>query len=71
MTPERKRSDRVQVSATVTPDVKAALAARAEAEERPDGYVLRRALRLYLALPVEDADRMLRESNGAGKAPEG
>lgn len=52
-------SDRTTISANVTPSFKAELEARAEAEDRPPSFVVRRALRLYLWLPVAEADRLL------------
>ena len=58
-------SARTQISANVPPDVRAAVDARAEQEDRPPAFVLRRAIRLYLSLPVDEAERLLREGTPA------
>jgi hypothetical protein len=56
-----RQSDRATVNATVPPDVKAALVQRAESEDRTEGSVVKRALRLYLSMPVEETEQRLRE----------
>jgi hypothetical protein len=63
-----RQSDRATVNATVPSDVKAALVQRAEAEDRTEGSVVKRALRLYLSMPVEETEQRLREL-GTPKAP--
>lgn len=52
--------ERQQVSATVPADVKSAVQERADLEDRDVGKIVARAVRLYLALPVERTDVLLR-----------
>lgn len=65
-----KPDGRSSVSATVPPELRSALEARAEAEDRDIGRVARRALVVYLTMDPAEADRLVAEARN-GKAPEG
>lgn len=71
MTPKGDAT-RTTVSATVTPERKEAITARAEAEDRDTSRVLARALDVYLALPLDEAERMVADARGTnGSTPVG
>lgn len=65
-----KPDGRTSVSATVVPAVKAAVVERAEAEDRLESAVVRRALDVYLAMSLRDAEEAVAEARN-GKPPEG
>lgn len=61
------KPDRAQISATVPPDIKAALTARAADEDRTESAVVKRALTVYLALDLDEAEQVVRGARN-GKA---
>ena len=61
----RQTADRAQISATVPASVKAQVARRADDEDRLESAVVTRALLVYLAMPMDDAERAVREARGA------
>ncbi len=62
MTPRQSNPDRTQISATVPTAIKTAVAARAEEEDREVGRIVARAVECYLSLPVDEAERMVRQA---------
>lgn len=60
--PRKPDENRTQLSATVPATLKQRIADRAVDEDRGDSAIVTRALDVYLSLPVDEAERMVRQA---------